>query len=350
MEVEEILGVQSGTELQKRRTTAVISSHTNGDGALAPVPANKSVPLITVHSMMAGYVAGICGVLVGHPLDSIKVWIQMQVKNGATHGTNNTATTAFSVEAVQRSLKHLYAGVQGPLLTVGLIQALNFGVYDASRRYLYSQRKHGTAHVPSDTDDYLKNGSIIDVAIASSIAGAVISVPTSVLQATKIYQQVHHVWSLRDAATALYRQNGVRAFFAGMGPHFACESLGRMVYFTSYAWLKQCIVNDKISNDQIDENEELSLHERIFCAGTSGMLCWALIFPVDVLRCRMYAAPPSGIQTAWQMAQTIYQQEQSWRPFYRGLGVTVLRAAPVSAAVLPVYDMAHAWMSTRLGG
>ena len=86
------------------------------------------------------------------------------------------------------------------------------------------------------------------------------------------------------------------------------------------------------------------------------MVSWVFIFPADVVRSRMYASAlqqqrsgtrPEGM---WQRTLSIYSEEQGLRPFYRGLGVTVLRAAPVAATVLPIYDAAHTWLSQRSFG
>lgn len=48
-----------------------------------------------------------------------------------------------------------------------------------------------------------------------------------------------------------------------------------------------------------------------------------------------------GIHLARQMVK-----EQGIQSLYRGMGVTVLRAGPVAAAVLPVYDSVLEWLSS----
>jgi len=80
------------------------------------------------------------------------------------------------------------------------------------------------------------------------------------------------------------------------------------------------------------------------CAGTAGVATWSMIFPFDALKSRMYASSIVSSSTtsvstgSWQLAVSILREEQSLRPLYRGFGVTILRAGPVSAAVLPLYD------------
>ena len=89
-------------------------------------------------------------------------------------------------------------------------------------------------------------------------------------------------------------------------------------------------------------NTVLSLPERMFSAAVSGMTCWMFIFPADVVRCRIHhqscSSKPGESSTSLQMVKDIYTK-QGMSGFFRGFGITVLRAGPVAAAVLPVYDL-----------
>jgi len=360
------------------------------------------------NSVLAGYAAGTCGILVGHPLDSIKVLIQMKGAGGKSGGggsstkanlsstatfapcsqcaatasasasasttklggsgplrakistsatpaasaASSTSTVSAARMAPKRSLLSLYAGVQGPLMSVGVVQAINFAVYDSCRRLLHKRR-----HPNAPPDAYLHDFSLADVAISSSVAGGTISVITSPLQAIKTNQQIHPQ-SFRTAMTQLYFQSGgskgrgsIRGFFTGFPPHLFCDSFGRMIYLSCYELAKRYLDKSRSGNlveDSSASAARLTLQERMACAGASGMICWAIIYPADVIRSRMYAnAIAERRPGPWQMAKSIYQEERSFRPFYRGLGVTVIRAAPVAAAVLPVYDFAHAWLSSH---
>ena len=88
-------------------------------------------------------------------------------------------------------------------------------------------------------------------------------------------------------------------------------------------------------------------------AALSRIACWAVIFPLDALRNRVYgAAAASNHHVARSpsaqslLVDTVRQMRQE-RSFYRGFWVTVLRAGPVAAAVLPVYDLTLEYLSTN---
>jgi len=280
----------------------------------------------------------VSGILIGHPLDSVKVLIQMR-------GSNNLVTSRGSGLAQKRSLLSLYSGIQGPLMTVGVVQAINFAVYDSIRRQLHSRRHPDN----KDDDGYLHEFALVDIMLASSIAGGVVATITSPLMAIKTNQQIFPR-GFRQTMRELYAAPKGGAFFSGFGPHLFCDSFGRMCYLSCYELMKRYLVKSKrrdgVDDDGVNDTRDLTLYERMICAGASGMICWSIIYPADVLRSRMYANALAECRpNLLQMAKSIYAEEQSLRPFYRGLGITVLRAAPVAAAVLPVYDFAHSWLT-----
>lgn len=394
------------------------------------VDQNYSVKSVR-NGLLAGYSAGICGVIVGHPLDSVKVLLQTNnggvgtptsrsassnsaslssppaksnagnadtaitraasqassssstVASNASKANVSTATASATTVATptsltpratssllgSRSLRALYAGMSGPLLTAGAIRSLNFAVYDSVRRALYQRQLQsdgtdGTSH-SARHDDYLHYDSLDNVAISSFISGGATSIFTSPMVIVKTKQQIM-VWGFRKAIEDTFRHGsntqqqrpqllkGLRNFYTGFGVHFYCDAVGTAVYFTSYEYFKRKFAErnsdeEDVSNSQVSARN-ISLGERILCAAGAGMVCWGVIFPADVIRSRLYAqsimnessmAPLTGFQLARQMVQ-----EQGFRSLYRGVGITVARAGPVAAAVLPVYDYVLAWLSS----
>lgn len=249
----------------------------------------------------------------------------------------STRALSAAPPARQMNLRTLYAGVGGPLVTVGLIQSANFCIYDMMRRTLYS-----TQHPNAEHNDYMNNDSLQNVAISSTFAGVILSFITSPLLVVKTKQQFM-TWNVKTALKdTLKRRVGQASalpnFFVGFGPHFISESLGRGIYFCTYETLKRKFAA---------ENGTASLGMRMVAAAASGIVCWSIIFPCDVLRNRLCAnaavSNESGT-SVWRLAQNMYAQGKL-RPFYRGFGVTVLRAGPVAASVLPVYDTTLEWLN-----
>jgi hypothetical protein len=251
-----------------------------------------------------------------------------------------------------RSVPSLYAGMAGPLLASGAIRSFNFAVFDAVRRGMF----HGDAtHY-----NYLHHDSLTNVAVASFVSGASTSLLTSPMAIIKTKQQItmmgfrqtvvdtFGVNRSRNSTTAKAWLRGISNFYIGFRVHFTCDAIGTAVYFTSYEFLKREIARRKPYDDgnNTHNDNHLSLPERMICAAASGMICWSIIFPYDVLRSRLYYQSLSNRtqSTAFQIANDMIRKE-GMRSLYRGVGVTVARAGPVAAVVLPVYDCVLSWLS-----
>eukprot|EP00560_Eucampia_antarctica_P001954 CAMPEP_0197831940 /NCGR_PEP_ID=MMETSP1437-20131217/12861_1 /TAXON_ID=49252 ORGANISM="Eucampia antarctica, Strain CCMP1452" /NCGR_SAMPLE_ID=MMETSP1437 /ASSEMBLY_ACC=CAM_ASM_001096 /LENGTH=264 /DNA_ID=CAMNT_0043435093 /DNA_START=219 /DNA_END=1016 /DNA_ORIENTATION=- len=240
--------------------------------------------------------------------------------------------------AGSRSLRALYAGISGPLLTVGMTQALMFSMYDTSRRCIYRFQNQQS----DDDNDYLNKDPLVNVFWSATMSCTAMSVVTGPMQVIKTKQQIM-VWSFKRAVRDT---SSIRKLFVGYRLHAFCSGLGRGVYMTTYEYLKRYL-----SKQSHNDGKPITLTQRALCAATSGTLCWALIFPVDVIRSRIYAQSISSShrqnnnkhnqpQGIWNLVKTMYRQGgNSLAPFYRGFWVTVARAGPVAAAVLPIYDL-----------
>ena len=98
---------------------------------------------------------------------------------------------------VPRAIRASYAGISTPMISVGLVQALNFALYDGFRSYFHSCSGARGAHRSEDT--------LWNVARSSAMAGGIVSVVTSPLVTLKIRQQITG-WDLRRALSESCKQ------------------------------------------------------------------------------------------------------------------------------------------------
>lgn len=307
-----------------------------------------------LNSVTAGYVAGICGTIVGHPLDSIKVLLQTKechdsssgsskngchkynnhARNMSTLSSNLKGKVKSSLPLSSRSLRSLYSGITGPLLSVGVIQALTFSIYDTSRRCMCRFNNQ----MEDNHNDYLKIDPLRNVFCAAVISGTALSVFTGPLQVIKTKQQIM-VWSFQRA---IKDTMSMPRLFVGNQLHAFSSGVGRGIYMTTYEYQKRYLSKQY----QIDE-QQIPPAQRALCAAHSGIICWALIFPADVVRNRMIAHTITSHrqnkhnqQGVFELVKQMYiQGGNSIKPFYRGFWITLLRAGPVAATVLPIYDL-----------
>lgn len=288
-----------------------------------------SSPKDVRNSIIAGWTAGVTGTLAGHPLDSLKVWVQTGIRPTSAKQATTTTGQATGVGIVS-IIRRFYAGVGAPLVTVGLIQSINFAVYDTTRRFYYFHMDNPEADpFGPNKRAYLDHDSYASIGIAGFTAGAVLSVITSPILVIKTLQQTNHQMGFKDAL-ALMRRNPS----TGFGVHFATETLNRSVYFCTYEFLKRYFEQPEHDNGPV----KMSLSARMTASFVAGINCWAWLYPVDALRSRIFANMTADVPlSGMEMAKVMYANGD-WRSFYRGFAVTTLRAGPVAAAILPVFD------------
>ena len=267
------------------------------------------------HGLLAGSVAGASGVLIGHAFDTAKVHAQI----GGTPGR---------LKAVQ-----LYRGIVPPLLTTGCVRSLYFGVYEKCKQRV---------------DD-----SLPSTFVAAAATGLIVSPITAPVQRIKLVQQVEG-GSLAQTAQRLVRASAARGLFRGLGLHCLLETIGSGCYLTAYAYAKQ-----RFMPRRRDDHDEPPLLRRVLCGAAAGCVGWLSIYPLDVLRSRVMSAPAAsasatsgGTPSAYEMVAAAVRD--TYRAggvmgFYRGLGFTLVRAAPVAGVVLPVYDCTRAWLAGTSG-
>jgi solute carrier family 25 carnitine/acylcarnitine transporter 20/29 len=128
--------------------------------------------------------------------------------------------------------------------------------------------------------------------------------------------------------------------------------------FWSYEWSKQAISSPQ------DDDRTAAL-KVLLCGGLAGIVTWASIFPLDVVKTRvqtqlLHNAPHAAEEQAWLLAagtistgnkrlsimevtRQAYQSEGAG-VFFRGLGICSIRAFVVNAVQWAIYE----WMMKLL--
>lgn len=264
----------------------------------------------------AGLFAGACGIFVGYPFDTMKVKLQ------STAGGIAQERVPYSL----KGLRMLYRGVMVPMLTAGIMQSMNFGVYDTARRRILQSG--------------LNIGVLSSSFIGGALSGLMMSVVTTPIQLLKIQLQTHVTLSLtqllyRDIFctgrwSILYRGFGVTAF---------SDTLGRGLYMYSYEVAKHVL------NENFDDQLPL-LTIRMISAAYAGVISWLLLFPMDTIK-TLVQSTYSGPSATTYFLQFI-KTRAGIRILYRGCAYAVIRAAPVAATILPLYEHSQEYLLKNL--
>jgi solute carrier family 25 (mitochondrial carnitine/acylcarnitine transporter), member 20/29 len=290
----------------------------------------------------AGYLSGAAGILIGNPLDLIKVRLQAGVV---------PQTSA----APLRSATSLATGAAAPVLGYGALNALLFVSYNRAEASLPAHGLWGTW-------------------IAGAVGGLatwVVSTPTELVKCraqlapagvsglgASSWAIVRHVWAAE----------GLKGFYFGGVVTAMRDSIGYGFYFWSYELSTRWMAEQQRSRGSPSGEAGGALSGEaarvLLCGGLAGIVTWASIFPLDVVKTRVQSQaltrapeeasllssaagqriPASKRLGAWEVTKVAYR-EGGIRVFFKGLIVCSMRAFIVNAVQWAVYE----WIMNELG-
>ena len=281
---------------------------------------------ILLASTVAGMCAGACGVVVGFPFDTLKTRIQASP-------TGTIAPIPYSLTG----LHSLYRGVAMPLASTGIMQALNFAVYGSVKHYL-TENNHSNL-------SYLHT-----VFVAGAVSGGVMSLLATPIQVVKVQFQTDLTMTLRKLSANLMsgRKVPLVALYRGYWMTAMGDVVGRGLYMYSYEGMKLLLSNHThphaYSSTVVDSNVSMSI--KMLAAGFAGSFTWFVLFPIDVIKTRVQSQI-YGVSGRDHL-RDILRSSQPVRQLYRGCFYAVIRAAPVAASILPLYEYLNEEMLLRL--
>jgi solute carrier family 25 (mitochondrial carnitine/acylcarnitine transporter), member 20/29 len=281
----------------------------------------------------AGYISGAIGILVGNPLDILKV--RLQAKDAI--GAQNASSYLRQFEGTSS----LIAGTAAPVLGYGALNALLFVSYNRSESAI-----NNALHTQSNLWTTWVAGAI------GGLATWVVSTPTELIKCrAQLSSPPASSWSI---AKSVLRNEGIRGMYLGGVVTALRDSIGYGFYFWSYELSTQMMMSSKKRETSFSEDAAKVL----FCGGLAGVVTWASIFPLDVIKTRVQAqvltsetrplvdtrSDPAKRLGAVAVAKEAYKEGGS-RVFFRGLTICSLRAFFVNAIQWAVYE----WVMYELG-
>lgn len=327
--------------------------------------ANQPHKVSALQDLIAGGIAGSASVIVGHPFDTYKVRLQ-------TSTSKSTPTNA----AAFGGISSLFRGMAPPLSTAAVVNALIFSAYGESSRLwdIYfdgtnnsSKKKNNTVEQTANNENAMNNWR--KAFVCGSFAGAVQALVICPSEHIKCRLQIQHGIGCRDhifkgpfdAMDKILNSHGITGLYRG----FICTAWREIpafgLYFATYDYVRDTVTNLLSSTNTSTMQEEYdclsSIEKNSTCdwaasalaGGCSGALTWAAIYPFDVVKTRIQTAP---IDTPVEKRRIVYMFHSIWKEhgiqfFFRGLGVTLLRAFPVNAIIFPVYEFTLFELSRR---
>ena len=275
----------------------------------------------------AGAAAGIVGTVLGFPLDTLKSHMQF-------HQSPSMLTTA-RVLYREGGLLSFYRGISAPLVSLVLLNTLNFSTY-ATMRARFGLKKDEEVRGLDDT---------IRCAAAAACVGplsALISTPFELIKTQmqlnlKSESSVGTNTTLRTRSSVMHamhlvRVHGPRVLYYGYGVNMVREIVFLSTYFTVYENVKSLLMR-LISVPSVAVP---------IAGGVSGAAGWLISFPLEAIKVKIqgmkYLSPDDRPPSAATVARQVLKSN-GFLGLYTGVTPSIARAFLVSASRFSAYEV-----------
>ncbi|KAK0511301.1 hypothetical protein JMJ35_005874 [Cladonia borealis] len=302
-------------------------------------------PASAATNLIAGGGAGMMEALVCHPLDTIKVRMQLSRRKRAP-GAKARGFYTTGKEIVKRETPlGLYKGLGAVVTGIVPKMAIRFTSYEWYKQLLASE----DGHVSGEATFFAGLGAGITEAVA-------VVTPMEVI---KIRLQAQHhsmadpldVPKYRNAAHAAYtvlKEEGVGAVYRGVSLTALRQGTNQAVNFSAYTEFKALLQRSQPAY----HDKELPSYQTMVIGLVSGAMGPLSNAPIDTIKTRLQKTPAEPGETALGRVKTIagdmFKQE-GFHAFYKGITPRIMRVAPGQAVTFTVYEYLKGWLeSTNL--
>lgn len=275
---------------------------------------------------IAGSLGGTATVLVGQPLDTIKV--KMQTSPQLYPSALKCLISTFKSDGVFRGL---YAGTSPAIVANVAENSVLFCAYGACQSAL-AQLKYSSSNIDSL--------SPLDKALSGS-GGAFFSsftlCPTELikckLQSAREKMGTTNISAFKVTADIVKTQ-GIRGLFSGLTSTIAREMPGYFFFFGGYEGTKKLLISDP--------DKPIAWPVTIVSGGVGGLSLWLAIFPFDLVKSRIQV---DNLKDGLIVVLTRIVRQEGVTGLYRGLGPTLVRTFPATGALFIAYEYSKSIMT-----
>jgi len=211
-------------------------------------------------SFLGGCLGGIGNIISSHPLDTIKVRMQI---------LDMKLVSCFKFITGSEGVRALYKGITSPLFNVPLLYAIYFGAYEAGK---WAQGLHPNQHI-----------TITQTAIAGAFAGIAVCTVMTPVELIKCRLQMQGAGRKMQTTTALrlaqqvVSSNGIKELYKGNLITILREIPAGAVYFGSYEYCKR----------KLEKSYGNQHFVPLLAGGAAGVLSWVVSYPQDVIKTKL---------------------------------------------------------------
>jgi len=250
-------------------------------------------------SYINGSLSGMFGVILSHPIDTVKTARQSKIK-------------------INYNFLNLYKGIIPPLIGVGLEKAIVFGTYQYLRKLDFN------------------------VPVSGAISGFVATFIVTPYERLKILKQ-----------TSQKVNTNIFQLYKGFSATFTREVPGFAIYFSTYHTLKNYYnnkvngeinkvngeinkVNGEINKVNGEINKKLSPEISFLFGGISGFMAWVFIYPQD--RIKTIIQSSTNDKKILTLIKNTFNNG-GLKSFYSGFSFAISRAILLHAGTFMMFEI-----------
>ncbi|KAG9352005.1 hypothetical protein JZ751_023256 [Albula glossodonta] len=280
------------------------------------------MPLV---EFVAGWVSGAAGLVVGHPMDTVKVRLQTQT---SYKGIFDCVARTYAYEGIPGFFK----GMAFPVLSIAFCNSVVFGSYSNALDFLtQSQCANRSKDNPASA------AAVFTAGCFSGLAQVLVSAPIDLVK-VRLQNQTKGRRGIDGdryrgpvhCVTVILRQEGPRGLFRGMGALALRDVPCYGLYFLPY---------EVICNTLTESGKQPGTFAVLMAGGIAGVVTWACATPMDVVKARLQMSGAGGrLYSGVLHCISVSLQEEGVRVFFKGLLLNSLRAFPVNAITFLCYE------------
>jgi len=287
-------------------------------------------------SFLQGGIAAMSGAAASHPLDVIKVRLQIHGEGGAQSPGKMTPLLMGRHILSSDGTKGLFAGLSASLMRQAAYSSIRFGVYDAAKVFL----------TPNDSTEDISIGRKVVAGLIAGGVGAAIANPCDValvrMQADgKLpISQRRNYSNAFSALSQIGRAEGVSSLWSGCCPTIARAMIVTASQFAAYDQFKAFFL-------ERGHTDHPGLH--LVCGFMAGFVASVTSNPVDVIKTRMMNAKPGAYSGPVECLSRTVSIEGPMA-LYKGFVPTFVRQAPylvVTFICLEQFKIFFKWVDLK---
>ena len=302
------------------------------------MPTEPRKKATTAVHLIAGGGAGLCEALACHPLDTIKVRMQLS-RRARAPGVKPPGFLRVGINIVKRETPlGLYKGLGAVVMGIVPKMAIRFSSFEAYKGF-------GT----DKATGYVSPQWIFLSGLAAGATEAVAVVTP--MEVVKIRLQAQHhsladpldIPRYRNAAHAAYtvvKEEGLLTLWRGVSLTALRQATNQAANFTAYTEMKAFALN-------YQQLEELPSYQHMLLGLVSGAMGPFTNAPIDTIKTRLQKTPSepgvSAMSRITGIAGDMWRNE-GFKAFYKGITPRVMRVAPGQAVTFMVYERIRGWM------